>query len=242
MNLDAASVRGMFVMAVNLNNAPQYNGRKGVVVNYSDERFRVQLKEDGTFLRLKACNVVICSEAPSPFTREEAVEVLKTIGKYKDITNKLGTSIRSLLDMAQFAVECMNVPDTLFYIHKTKKNELAFNMLGSTFHITANHVQPTHLYNWYVFKGDDFLRGTFESIFVFKRLVSNMVSSDTTKCTICLEEFGVYNAHILKCGHFFCYPCLQKYTRSTYPLIKCAYCGDVDDTRYMIGQDICRKY
>ena len=83
----------------------------------------------------------------------------------------------------------------------------------------------------------------FENIFVFKRLVLNMVGSEIpTKCTICFEEFGLYNAHILKCGHFFCYPCLQQYTRSTYPLIKCAYCGDVDDTRYIIGRDICRKY
>ena len=79
---DAASVRNLFVMAVNLNNAAQYNGCKGVVVNYSNERFRVRLK--GTFLKLKACNVVICSEAPSPFTRDEALAVLKTIGKCTD--------------------------------------------------------------------------------------------------------------------------------------------------------------
>lgn len=154
---DAASVSYLFVMAVNLNNAPQYNGSfgcKGVVVNYSNERFRVRL-ENGTFLRLKASNVVICSETPSPFTREEALGVLKTIGKYKDMTDSFGTRIQSLVDIAQFAVQCMNVPDTVFYIHKTKKNELAFNMLGSTFHITTD--QPTHLYNWYVFKGDAFL-------------------------------------------------------------------------------------
>ena len=108
---DAASVRNLFVMAVNLNNAAQYNGCKGVVVNYSNERFRVRLK--GTFLKVKACNVVICSEAPSPFTRDEALAVLKTIGKCTDMTNKFGTSIRSLLDMAQFAVECINMPDTV---------------------------------------------------------------------------------------------------------------------------------
>lgn len=239
---DAASVYGLLVMAVNLNNAPRYNGCKGVVVNYSNDRFRVRL-EDGTFLKLKASNVVICSETQSPFTREEALGVLRRIGKYKDMTDSFGTRIRSLLEIAQFAVQCMNVPDTVFYVHKTKKNELAFNMLGSTFHITTDQVQPTHLYHWYVFRGDDFLRGTHENIFVFKRLVSSMVGNDVpTECTICFEEFGLCDAHILKCGHFFCYPCLQKYTHSTYPFIKCAYCGEFDDTRYMIGRDICRKY
>jgi hypothetical protein len=147
------------------------------------------------------------------------------------------------VDIAHFAVECMNVPDTVFYIHKTKNNELAFNMLGSTFHLTVDHVQPTHLYNWYIFKGDDFLRGTFENIFVFKRLVLNMVCSDTpTSCTICFEEFGLCDAQILTCGHFFCYPCLRTYARSTYPRIKCAYCGEVDNTRYIAGRDIFRKF